>query len=117
MQDEKRNENRLRVSWPLWFGHEGTQSLRNGQLIDVSRSAVSFRVSGSDCPQLGQHIATRFSYPCHANRKFQMASYKHWSEVIRVDTNPHGGHRVVLRLHEKLPCEPTEANSGVAMSA
>lgn len=116
MQHERRNEHRIRVTWPLWFGYEGTQRLFNAQLIDVSRSAVSFRVQGHDCPEVGQHIATRFSYPCHSSSKFEMESYKHWSEVMRIDTDPYGGRRVVLRLHEQLAQHPAVANHAPALT-
>ena len=103
---EKRREDRIRFSWPLWFGYHENGQLFRGQVVDLSRSAVSFTVDDEHCPELGQHILTRFSYPHSTNDGFDMGSYFHWSEVIRLGHTHTGKNHVALRFHQPLPSDP-----------
>lgn len=107
MEQEKRGERRARFSWPLWFGYEETGRLFTGQVIDLSCSAVSFGTTDANHPQVGQHVVTRFSFPRDAHGTLDVGSYRHWSEVIRVDDNTAGGKRIVLRLHQRLEKQPS----------
>lgn len=110
MEQDRRNEGRVNFSWPLWFGYEENGQLFKGQVIDLSRSAVSFRWHEHP-PQVGDHVVTRFSYPRQSGDTFDMDSYWHWSEVTRVDDRTAGGRRVVLRLHRQLEDDPSRAEA------
>jgi len=103
---ERRRENRIRFSWPLWFGYEQNGELHQGKIADLSRSGVSFTISSAQAPAPGRHVLTRFSYPCDTDEHFEIDSYFHWSEVIRRDVVGDNKVRVALRLHEKLDQPP-----------
>ena len=103
---ERRRDKRVRFSWPLWFGYDENGRLFQGQLVDLSRSGVSFTVNSDNCPGLGQHVLTRFSFPHNMTEQFEMGNYFHWSEVVRVDSAGPGRCRVAMRLHKRLAHEP-----------
>ncbi|KPK75923.1 MAG: hypothetical protein AMJ79_09090 [Phycisphaerae bacterium SM23_30] len=105
---ERRREKRIRFSWPLWFGFEQYGQLHQGKIADLSRSGVSFFIREDQSPRVGQHVLTRFTYPCDTSDRFEIESYYHWSEVIRVDDHKVGQCRVAMRLHERLPQEPNQ---------
>ena len=108
---ERRRERRIRFSWPLWFGNEQYGELFQGKISDLSRSGVSFTIDRDQCPTVGKHLLTRFSYPCDTEEKFEIDSYFHWSEVIRTDPAGVGQYRVAMRLHERLGQEPSQKAS------
>ncbi len=99
---DSRKEKRIRFSWPFWFSYEDNGMIHRGQIVDLSSHAVSFSIPVHSCPQPGQHIQTRFSYPVNRNDLFHMNEYTHWSEVIRVDYTSFGTARVAVRLHQPL---------------
>lgn len=104
--NERRREPRIHYSWPLWFGYENCRELCRGTVFDLSRSAVSFSVPADECPAPGEHLVTRFSYPCLMDEDFEMDTYYHYSEVMRVQSDRPGFCRVVLRLHQPLEHHP-----------
>ena len=83
--EDRRRDKRIRFSWPLWFGYSEHGELIQAKLIDLSRSGAGFVVGEHQCPGLGQHILTRFSYPSNLNGTFDIDSYFHWAQVVRVD--------------------------------
>jgi hypothetical protein len=103
---ERRRENRVRFSWPLWFGYQDNGEFFRGQIVDLSRSAVSFTIPERHCPPAGQHVLIRFSYPRHPGDEFDMDSYYFWAEVLRSYDLLPGNKRVVLRLHRPLELDP-----------
>ena len=103
---ERRRENRIRFSWPLWFGYEENGEFFRGQVFDLSRNGVSFIIDDTQCPSVGQHIVTRFSYPKNTTENFHMESYYHWSEVLRVHQETPKRCRVAMRLHRPLAKDP-----------
>ncbi len=105
---ERRRDRRIRFSWPLWFGYEQNGELKQGKIVDLSRSGVSFTVDEDNCPEVGRHVVTRFTYPCDTPDHFEIESYYHWSEVIRVDTSQSGQRRVAMRLHKRLRVKPIQ---------
>ena len=108
-QTERRDAQRVRFCWPLWFGYGELDPFIRGQVFDLGRDGVSFTIAEHQCPSLGTHVATRFNYPCVATDTFAMDRYMHWSEVVRVDRLAGGRCRVALRLHEPLAQEPVAA--------
>ena len=111
-EQDRRDKERISFSWPLWFSFIDNGELFRGQVIDFNGSHVSFTVEEKACPCVGQHIETRFSYPLHTADEFEMGSYMHWSEVIRVDPTMTARQRVALRLHQPItlsPLQPAEA--------
>jgi hypothetical protein len=105
-EQERRRESRIRFSWPLWFGYEERGEFHRGQVVDLGRSGVAFTVEEGQCPQPGQHVVTRFSFPRNLVDEFEMGSYYHWSEVLRVERQGNGHCRVAMRLHRPLACDP-----------
>ncbi len=108
---EKRTNDRIKFSWPLWFAYEGNDEVFRGQIQDLNQQHVSFTVDQHVCPHVGQHIMTRFSYPRSEEDQFDMDSYLHWGEVIRVDCVDWNHRRVAMRLHEQVKLKATADNS------
>jgi hypothetical protein len=106
--EERRRDKRIRFSWPIWFGYSELGELFKGQAIDLSRNGVGFAIDANRCPGVGEHILTRFSYPSNLNGTFEIDSYFHWAEVIRVDNMYPGRCRVAMQLHERLAYDPDE---------
>ena len=104
--NERRKEPRVKFFWPLWFGHEHERELRRGQAFDLCREGVSFTVDDSECPAVGSHVMTRFSFPLDQADGFQMDSYADWGEVMRVGPVAGNRRRVALRLHRPLGQAP-----------
>ena len=69
---ERRREKRIRFSWPLWFGFEQYGQLHQGKIADLSRSGVSFFIREDQSPRVGQHVLTRFTYPCDTSDRFEI---------------------------------------------
>jgi len=99
---DRRREKRIQFSWPLWFGYEENGQFIRGQVVDLSRSGVGFKVVEHECPPVGTHVLTRFSYPLEQEDHFTMDNYYHWAEVLRVDEASYGSRRVAMRLHQPL---------------
>ncbi len=100
-EQDRRNSERVRFSWPIWFGYDPSGELHRGKVVDLSDQGVCFSLPKNDCPQVGNHVLTRFSYPVLEKDEFQMGSYYQWSQVIRIDTEGDKC-KVALRLHESL---------------
>ena len=89
-REDRRREYRIRFCWPLWFGHDDCGELKRGQVVDLSCRGVSFTVEPEHRPHVGDHVLTRFSFPHNLQSEFEMGSYFHWAEVLRVEES-HGG--------------------------
>jgi len=103
---ERRRDRRVKLLWPIWFGYAEDSEFFRGQIVDLSRGGVSFSIEQDNCPEVGTHLRTNFSYPHDVSEEFDMGSYAHWAEVVRVDKLPGTKHRVAMRLHERLSSEP-----------
>jgi len=114
---ERRHHPRIRYSWPLWFGYEENGELFPAQVVDLSRKGVSFKCDPCHCPHPGHHLLTRFSFPCDPADDFEMNSYFHWAEVVRVEDTLYGKRRVAMRLHQNLPAEPAQPAPVLAATA
>ena len=107
---DRRRDKRIRFSWPLWFGYEENAPFIRGQVVDLSRSGVGFSVAAHECPAVGSHVLTRFSYPLDQENHFEMDNYYHWAEVLRVDETSYGSRRVGMRLHQPLKHDFADTN-------
>jgi hypothetical protein len=111
---DRRGENRLYFSWPLWFGYNETGEFHRGQVVDLTQEMVSFTASEKQTPDLGSHVLIRFSFPLHNEDQFDLGSYYQWSEVTRVDQVREGRNRVAVRLRQ--PIENNLAKSEVSLN-
>ena len=80
---ERRRENRLRYSWPVWFAEDFSDLLSQGQMVDVSRGGAAFTCHNDEmCPCPGQRITARFSIPrFQGEDSFDLASYTRSAKV------------------------------------
>ena len=85
--------------WPVWFGYESTGRMHRGQAIDLCEQGVSFTVESDQCPSVGDHVMTRFSFPLVDRDAFEMESYRDWGQVVSVIDAPGGRQRVSMRLN------------------
>ena len=99
---ERRDRERIRFSWPFWFGYEGYGEFNRGQIIDLNGSHVSFTTEKHLCPAVGCNLMVRFSYPLNQRNSFEMGSYAHWAEVVRIDSVQSHSQRVTMRLHRPI---------------
>ena len=99
---ERRERERIRFSWPFWFGYETYGEFHNGQVIDLNGSHVSFTAEKQICPAVGSNLMVRFSYPLNERDSFEMDSYTNWAEVVRIDSVQSHSQRVTMRLHRPI---------------
>ena len=104
---ERRQRERIRFSWPFWFGYDDCGEFCRGQIIDLNGSHVSFTTEKHHCPAGGCHLMVRFSYPLNKRDSFEMGSYTHWAEVVRVDSAQSHLQRVTMRLHRPITLDQT----------
>ncbi len=97
---ERRQNERVRFLWPVFFGFDNNGAFHRGQIKDLSTQAVCFNVDQScdNTPSQGEWILTRFSYPLRGASNFQMGSYLHWSQVIRVNTTSSGNKEITIKF-------------------
>jgi hypothetical protein len=105
---ERRQKNRIRYSWPAWFGYEENGEFCQGQVVDLSRTSVGLTVASDRSPEMGDHVLARFSYPIHGSCEFQMDTYYQWTQVIRLASTATGMTHVALKLAHPLNQDPTE---------
>ncbi|MBN2376718.1 MAG: PilZ domain-containing protein [Sedimentisphaerales bacterium] len=103
---ERRRDRRVQLLWPIWFGYAEDGEFFRGQIVDLSQGGVSFSIERDNCPEVGTHLRANFSFPQDIEEEFDMGSYSHWAEVLRVDKLPGTKQRVAMRLHERLSSEP-----------
>jgi len=107
---ERRRENRIRFSWPAWYGHEENGEFQQGQIVDLSQSSVALTIASELSPEIGDHVLTRFSYPLNGSYDFQMGTYYQWAEVIRLASTSTGQTHVALRLAQPLSQDPSQSS-------
>ena len=105
---ERRERERIRFSWPFWFGYDDYGEFHRGQIIDLNGSHVSFTIEKHLCPAVGRRLMVRFSYPLDKRNSFEMGSYTHWAEVVRVDSTNSHPQRVTMRLHRPITLEQAQ---------
>ncbi len=109
-RNERRTEQRLSYSLPVWFAEYPKETLAQGQMVDISSSGAAFiSYTHDSCPWLGQHITTRFKVPnYHPDHSFDIENFTRLAHVCRVDKVYAYWRRVAVRFTEPLPFKPGE---------
>ncbi|MBN1786770.1 MAG: PilZ domain-containing protein [Sedimentisphaerales bacterium] len=108
---ERRREERLKLTGPLWFTPQGRDSALQGQLVDVSSGGMAFNCYKNGCPATGNQITARFTVPWFSpqgnvqNRKFTRTA-----KVCRIGGGDSQLKRVAVQFDEPLPFKPAEQN-------
>ena len=106
----KRTENRLRYSWPVWFAENYEDMLSQGQMVDVSSKGASFTCYADKCPHPGQKITARFSVPKHHSEDpFDLENFIRSGSICRIDEVGTYVRRVAFQFAEPLPFKPGES--------
>ncbi|MBN2210002.1 MAG: PilZ domain-containing protein [Sedimentisphaerales bacterium] len=114
---ERRRHPRFRFSWPLFFGYDPNGEMHRGQIVDVSRTGVSFLIEANASPSPGACVLTRFSYPHNMSNMFEMDSYFFWANVVRVDNLGFDKVRVAMELHRHLEMDPVGDKAAICTEA
>ena len=111
--DERRDEQRLRYHWPIWFSEDFQEELSQGQMVDLSSTSASFTCyADGHCPEIGQHVTTRFSVPKYCDdESFDMENFMRGGHVCRVDHISGLLRRVAIQFADPLPFRPGEQTS------
>lgn len=115
-RSERRREARLRYLWPLWYSRDGNLDVEQGRMVDLCSGGASFLATGGDCPQPGDDIWVRGSYPIVEEGAFGMASFTTLGRVLRADRAPAMQRRIAVQFSAPLEQCPIEA-AGDAVSA
>jgi len=112
-RNERRSEQRLCYSSPIWFGEYPKEILAQGQMVDISSRGAAFITYAHDCcPSFGQDITTRFRVPnYHPDHSFDMVNFTRSAHVCRVDKVYSYWRRVAVQFAEPLPFRPGEKNA------
>jgi hypothetical protein len=105
---ERRIEQRLRYSLPIWFGEYPKETLAQGQMVDISsRGAAFISYNHNSCPCLGQHISARFKVPnYHPDYSFDIVNFTRSAHVCRVNRVYTYWRCVAVQFTEPLPFKP-----------
>ena len=108
--DERRDEQRLRYHWPIWYSEDFQEELSQGQMVDLSSTAASFTCYADEhCPEMGQSLTARFSVPKYGeDESFDMENFMRCGHVCRIDNVSGLLRRVAVRFAEPLPFRPGE---------
>jgi hypothetical protein len=109
-RNERRTEQRLRYSLPVWFAEYPKETLARGQMIDISSRGAAFISDTHDsCPCFGQHITARFKVPNYRpDHSFDMVNFTRSAHVCRVDRVYSYCRRIAVQFAEPLPFKPGE---------
>ncbi|MBN1392991.1 MAG: hypothetical protein JW947_09345 [Sedimentisphaerales bacterium] len=115
---ERRREQRLRYHWPVWFAENFNEALSQGQMVDVTSTAVAFTFRLNEYyPYVGQHLTARFSVPqFQPGEAFDMANFTRSGRIYRVDDVSSFTRRIVMQFASPLPFRPGEQAEGGAES-
>ncbi|MHC4244809.1 MAG: PilZ domain-containing protein [Planctomycetota bacterium] len=86
-RNERRTEQRLRYSLPVWFAEYPKETIARGQMVDISSRGAAFISHTHDsCPSFGQHITARFKVPnYHPDHSFDIVNFTRSAHVCRVN--------------------------------
>ena len=104
---ERRREERLRYSWPVWFAEDFDEILTQGQMVDVSSGGAAFTCYTDRCPTPGDHITARFSVPKFEDSdSYDLANFIRDGRICRIDELGPFVRRVAVQFVEPLPFSP-----------
>ncbi len=114
---ERRIEKRLRYNWPIWFAEDFSESLTQGQMVDISSSDAAFTCYADSCPRVGDHITARFSVPRYgAGEAFDLENFLRSGHICRIDELSPFVRRVAIQFGEPLPFKPGEIKDTESLS-
>ena len=114
---ERRIEKRLRYNWPIWFAEDFSESLTQGQMVDISSSDAAFTCYADNCPRVGDHITARFSVPRYgAGEAFDLENFLRSGHICRIDELSPFVRRVAIQFGEPLPFKPGEIKDTESLS-
>ena len=109
---ERRGEERLRYSWPVWFAEDFDDILTQGQMVDVSSGGAAFTCYADRCPTPGEHITARFSVPkFDESDSYDLANFIRDAQICRIDDLGPYVRRVAVQFSEPLPFSPATNKS------
>ncbi|MHC4855217.1 MAG: PilZ domain-containing protein [Planctomycetota bacterium] len=104
---ERRGEERLRYSWPVWFAEDFDDVLTQGQMVDVSSGGAAFTCYTDRCPTPGERITTRFSVPkFDESDSYDLANFIRDGRICRIDDLGPYVKRVAVQFAQPLPFSP-----------
>ncbi|HOL32737.1 MAG TPA: PilZ domain-containing protein [Anaerohalosphaeraceae bacterium] len=104
---ERRREERLRYSWPVWFAEDFDDILTQGQMVDISSRGAAFTCYADRCPTNGEMITARFSVPKFEDSdSFDMENFIRDGRICRIDELGPYIRRVAIQFSEPLPFNP-----------
>jgi len=110
---ERRREERLQYSWPVWFAEDFDEILTQGQMVDVSSGGAAFTCYADHCPSTGEHITARFSVPRFEDAdSYDLANFIRDGRICRIDELGPYVRRVAIEFAEPLPFQPAANKSG-----
>lgn len=109
-RNERRSEQRLCYSLPIWFAEYPKETLAQGQMVDIpSRGAAFISYAHDSCPCFGQYITARFKVPNYRpDNLFDIVNFTRLAHVCRVDRVYTSWRRVAVQFAEPLPFRPGE---------
>ena len=109
-RNERRSEQRLCYSSPVWFAEYSKETLAQGQMVDISSRGAAFITYTHDgCPCFGQHISARLKIPNYRpDHSFDIVNFTRSTHVCRVDRVNTYWRRVAVQFAEPLPFKPGE---------
>ena len=109
-RNERRTEQRLRYSLPVWFAEYPKEPLAQGQMVDISSRGASFiSYTHNSCPSFGQHITACLKVPnYHPDHSCDIENFTRTAHVCRVDRVYTHWRRVAVQFTESLPFKPGE---------
>ena len=106
---ERRREERLQYSWPVWFAEDFDNILTQGQMVDVSSGGAAFTCYADKCPAHGERITARFSVPQFDEEdSYDMANFIRDGHICRIDEMGPFLRRVAVQFADPLPFSPAE---------
>jgi hypothetical protein len=106
----ERRERRLRYQWFVLFSVDSSQTISEGQMVDVASGGLAFRCgTGDHCPRVGQKIMTQFSIPCsEVDDSSSMLSFTRTGHVLRVEVIDPCLRQIAVEFDEPLSIKPSE---------
>lgn len=106
---ERRREKRLSYHWPVWFAEDFTDTLSQGQMVDISSGGAAFTCFADDSPYQGQYITTRFSVPKYSDdNSFDLENHIRSGFVCRVEHLNSCMRKIAIQFAQSLPFRPGE---------
>ncbi len=104
LSSDRRERQRLRYCWPVWYSLDGKVDLEQGRMVDLCAGGACFLALLGEYFERGMQIWLRGDYPLEQKELFQMGSFTTVGQVLR--TQPAGPSLRQVVVHFKTPLEP-----------